>query len=143
MRKPWSWDKVWMEMAKIIAQKSKDPDTQVGAVVVSPDNREHFCGYNGQPKRLNETEERWRRPEKYMRTLHAEVGAILSSNKDLDNWKIFVTLYPCYQCALAIIQKGISKVVYLEKPDRPISRYDLSDEYFKEAGVITEQYEEE
>jgi dCMP deaminase len=137
---PWSWDRVWMNVALIVKERSKDPDTQVGSVVVSPDNRKTHVGYNSFPIGVKDTPERWKRPDKYNLVIHAEDDAILNSKEDLDGWTLYVTLFPCVRCATDVIQAGIKRIVYLEKPDRPDSKYDLSTEIMEEAGIVIEKY---
>jgi dCMP deaminase len=142
MRKPWDWDRVWISIAQIIKQRSKDPNTQVGAVVVSPNNRSMHCGYNGFPVGVKDTPKRWERPTKHDFILHAEKNAILNSKENLEGWTLYVTLFPCVLCATIIIQSGIKRVVYGEKPHRPQSKYDLSTEIMVEAGIAIEKYSE-
>ena len=96
-----SWDEYFMAVAKLSAMRSKDPHTQVGACIVSNDNRILSIGYNGAPNGY---------------VVHAERNAILNyrgSRKDLENSKIYVDLFPCNECAKEIIQAGIKEVVYL------------------------------
>jgi dCMP deaminase len=141
MREPWDWDMVWMNVALVIKERSKDPDTQVGSVVVSPDNRKVYVGYNGFPAGVKDTVERWKRPHKYDLVIHAEDNALLNAKEDLEGWTLYLTLYPCVRCATDLIQAGIKRLVYLEKPDRPDSKYDLSTEIMTEAGILIEEYE--
>jgi dCMP deaminase len=138
MRQAESWASVWMKVAEAISQRSKDPNTQVGAVVVSPDNRQHTGGYNGFPVNIKETAERWSRPTKYSYCLHAEANAILNSRTDLEGWTLYLTLFPCVECAKMIIQSGIKKVVYKNNPtdvSRQNINYNLSEEMLKEAEI--------
>jgi dCMP deaminase len=140
MRQTISWREFWMELALLAAKRSKDPDTQVGAVLVCPSNDLHFIGYNGFPKKLPETPERWKRPEKYRRVLHAEQNAILNRNCSVKDWICYVTLKPCSGCMLELAQAGIAKVIYLR--NREDLEYELTEEIASELGIILERYEE-
>ena len=116
-----SWEEYFMAIAKLSAMRSKDPSTQVGACIVSNDNRILSIGYNGAPNGFNDDEFPWAREganldTKYPYVCHAELNAILNyrgSKKDLENAKIYVDLFPCNECAKIIIQSGIKEVVYL------------------------------
>lgn len=106
-----------MGVAMLAAKRSKDPNTQVGACIVSPDNIILSTGYNGFPKGCSDDEFPWEREgedTKYPFVVHAELNAILNCNgKSLKDAKIYVALFPCNECAKAIIQSGIREVVYL------------------------------
>ena len=110
-----------MAVAKLSAMRSKDQHTQVGACIVSNDNRILSIGYNGAPNGFNDEKFPWGREgnpleTKYLYVVHAERNAILNyrgSRKDLENSKIYVDLFPCNECAKEIIQAGIKEVVYL------------------------------
>lgn len=115
-----SWDEYFMGIAMLAAHRSKDPNTQVGACVVSPDNIIISTGYNGMPKGCSDDVFPWERKAdcvndtKYPFVVHAELNAILNANgRDLRGSKIYVALFPCNECAKAIIQAGIKEVVYL------------------------------
>ena len=110
------WDKYFMEVAKLSAQRSKDPNTQVGACVVDQKNRIIGIGYNGFPRGCSDDSLPWSRPEKYFYVCHAEVNALLNSTNFnlLEGATLYVTLFPCNECAKMIIQLGIKKIVYLE-----------------------------
>ena len=117
-----SWDEYFMAIAILSAKRSKDPSTQVGACIVSNDNRILCCGYNGAPNGFEDKVFPWKREgnplnTKYFYVCHAELNAILNfrgSRKDLEGSKIYVDLFPCNECAKAIIQAGITTVVYGE-----------------------------
>ena len=116
-----SWDEYFMGVAKLSALRSKDPNTQVGACIVSDDNRILSIGYNGAPNGFDDKYFPWDREgnnldTKYFYVCHAEMNAILNfrgTKKDLENAKIYVDLFPCNECAKLIIQSGIKKVIYL------------------------------
>ena len=113
-----TWDEMFMGIALISAQRSKDPNTQVGACIVSEDNKVLATGYNGMPIGCNDREMPWDRDGDYLDTkypyvVHAELNAILNRNvASLKGATLYVTLFPCNDCAKAIIQSGIKKVVY-------------------------------
>ena len=114
-----SWDEYFMGVALLAAQRSKDPNTQVGACIVDGQNRILSTGYNGFPHGCSDDEFPWNRDEslgetKYQFVVHAELNAILNSRgKSLAGSKVYVALFPGTECAKAIIQAGISEVVYL------------------------------
>ena len=115
-----SWDEYFMGIAMLAARRSKDPNTQVGACIVSPDNIIISTGYNGMPKGCSDDEFPWDRKgdneaqTKYPYVVHAELNAILNANgRDLHGSRIYVALVPCNECAKAIIQSGIKEVLYL------------------------------
>ncbi len=112
-----SWDEYFMGVAMLAAKRSKDPSTQVGACVVSQENIIISTGYNGMPKGCSDDEFPWNRDgeqTKYPYVVHAELNAILNANgRDLRGSKLYVALFPCNECAKAIIQSGIREIVYL------------------------------
>ena len=102
-----SWDEYFMGVAKLSALRSKDPNTQVGACIVSEDNKILSMGYNGLPREGDPLD------NKYLYTAHSELNAILNyQGGTLQNAKMYVTLFPCNECAKAIIQAGIKTLVY-------------------------------
>ena len=112
-----TWDEYFMGVAKLAARRSKDPSTQVGACIVSPENIIISTGYNGMPKGCSDDEFPWEREgadTKYPYVVHAELNAILNANgRDLRDSRVYVALFPCNECAKAIIQSGVKEVVYL------------------------------
>ena len=114
-----SWDEYFMGVAMLAARRSKDPSTQVGACIVSPENIIISTGYNGMPKGCSDDEFPWERSgaeneTKYPYVVHAELNAILNANgRDLRGSRLYVALFPCNECAKAIIQSGVKEVVYL------------------------------
>lgn len=115
-----TWDEYFMNLARLSAMRSKDPNTQVGACIVGDDNRIISIGYNGAPIGFDDDIFPWAREgnaleTKYPYVCHAELNAILNykgSRKNLEGAKIYVTLFPCNECAKLIIQSGIKEVVY-------------------------------
>ena len=112
-----SWDEYFMSVALLAAMRSKDPNTQVGACIVGEDKRILSTGYNGFPCGCSDDEFPWEREgedTKYPFVVHAELNAILNANgKNLAGSKIYVALFPCNECAKAIIQAGIKEIIYL------------------------------
>ena len=112
-----NWDEYFMGVAMLAARRSKDPNTQVGACIVSQDNIIISTGYTGMPKGCSDDEFPWEREgavTKYPFVVHAELNAILNANgRDLRGSRIYVALFPCNECAKAIIQSGIKEVIYL------------------------------
>ena len=116
-----SWDQYFMGIAMLSAERSKDPNTQVGACIVGEDNRILSVGYNGMPQGCEDDDMPWGRDgsaldSKYMFVCHAELNAILNyrGTGSMKGARVYVTLFPCNECAKAIIQSGITEVVYRE-----------------------------
>ncbi len=137
------WDEYFMEIAKLSAKRSKDPNTQVGACIVSNDNRILSIGYNGAPNGFQDEYMPWEREgeslyTKYYYVCHAEMNAILNyrgSRKELESAKIYVDLFPCNECAKLIIQSGIKEVVYLSDKYDGTETNTASKMLFKTCGV--------
>lgn len=112
-----TWDEYFMGIAMLAAKRSKDPSTQVGACIVSPDNIIISTGYNGMPTGCSDDVFPWAREgeeTKYPYVVHAELNAILNANgRDLRGSRLYVALFPCNECAKAIIQSGVKEVLYL------------------------------
>ena len=111
-----SWKKMFVEIAKVVAQRSADPHTQVGAVLVK-NNCVIGVGYNGEPKGFHFDFD-WNSPEKYPYVIHAEMNAISNANKngvDCNGADIYLTLSPCHDCIKLLIQHGIKNVYYLKE----------------------------
>ncbi len=137
------WDEYFMAIAKLSAMRSKDPSTQVGACIVSNDNRILSIGYNGAPNGFDDESFPWGREgenldTKYPYVCHAEMNAILNyrgSKKDLEHAKIYVDLFPCNECAKIIIQSGIKEVIYLSDKYATSENNIASRKLFDECGV--------
>lgn len=112
-----SWDEYFMGVSLLAAKRSKDPNTQVGACIVDKNNIILSTGYNGFPYGCSDDVYPWERDgddTKYNYVVHAELNAILNARgKDLNGARLYVDLFPCNECAKAIIQSGISEIVYL------------------------------
>jgi dCMP deaminase len=142
-----SWDEYFMGVAKLAAMRSKDPNTQVGACIVSQANKILSMGYNGFPLGCSDDEFPWAREgeeldRKYVYTVHSELNAILNyRGGSLEGAKIYVTLFPCNECAKAIIQSGIRNVVYDSDKYAEADSTIASKRMFDAAGVTYRQYE--
>ena len=139
------WDDYFMSVALLSGKRSKDPNTQVGACIVNKNNVIESIGYNGLPKGCSDDEFPWEKEgemlnTKYPFVVHAELNAILNAKgKDLSGCKIYVALFPCNECANAIIQSGISEVVYLSDKYSNTDSVKASKMMFKCAGVELRQ----
>lgn len=130
------WDRRFMEMARLVASWSKDPSSQVGAVIT----RGKFVisvGFNGFPQGIADTSERLENREiKYPTILHAEVNAILSARQDIRGCTLYVTPYmPCPQCAAMVVQSGITRIVFTPSAHERWGKPVLSESMFQEAGL--------
>ena len=138
-----NWDEYFMGVTMLAAQRSKDPNTQVGACIVSPDNIILSTGYNGLPKGCSDDEYPWEREgeeTKYPYVVHAELNAILNCNgNSLRGARIYVALFPCNECAKAIIQAGLAEVVYLSDKYKDTPAVQASKRMLGSAGVVMRQ----
>ena len=136
-----SWDEYFMGVALLASERSKDPSTQVGACIVDGDNRILSTGYNGFPQGCSDDDFPWNRDSecgetKYPFVVHAELNAVLNARgKSLFGAKIYVALFPCNECAKAIIQAGISEVVYLSNKYDGTPSVNQSKRMLNAAGV--------
>lgn len=136
-----SWDEYFMGVAMLSAMRSKDPNTQVGACIVNQEKRIVGVGYNGFPTGCSDDELPWKREgewvdTKYPYVCHAELNAILNSNGgNLKDCTLYVALFPCNECAKAIIQAGIRKVIYLSDKYKDSDSTRASKLMFNQAGV--------
>lgn len=141
-----SWDEYFMGVASLSAQRSKDPSTQVGACVASRKNKVLTMGYNGMPIGVDDDKMSWERDgdpleTKYLYVCHAEFNAILNSPTSLEDGKMYVTLFPCNECAKAIIQSGIKEVIYISDKYADQDSFKASRIMFDMAGVKYRKYE--
>ena len=136
-----SWDEYFMGVALLASLRSKDPNTQVGACIVDKDNRILSTGYNGFPRGCSDDEFPWDREgepndTKYPFVVHAELNAILNAGgRPLAGSRIYVALFPCNECAKAIIQAGIKEVIYLSDKYATTPGTLASKRMLKSAGV--------
>jgi len=141
-----SWDEYFMGIALLSAGRSKDNNTQVGACIVSEENKILSVGYNGMPTGCSDDDMPWEREGAFLETkypfvCHAELNAILNrSTGSLKNARIYVSLFPCNECAKAIIQTGIKEVVYWEDKYADSDGVKASKLMFGMAGVTIRQY---
>ena len=142
-----SWDEYFMGVAILSGMRSKDPNTQVGACIVSPDNKILSMGYNGFPKGCSDDEFPWRRDgdpleNKYFYTTHSELNAILNyRGGSLEGAKLYVSLFPCNECAKAIIQSGIKSIVYDSDKYENMPSTIASKRMLRAAGIEFYQYQ--
>lgn len=142
-----SWDEYFMGVSKMAGMRSKDPNTQVGACIVSEDNKILSVGYNGLPLGCSDDEFPWEREgeeldTKYPYVTHSELNAILNyRGGSLAGAKLYVTLFPCNECAKAIIQAGIRTVIYDSNKYDGTNSITASKRMFDAAGVKHIQYQ--
>ena len=142
-----SWDEYFMGVAILAGMRSKDPSTQVGACIVDDENKILSQGYNGLPRGCSDDEFPWDREgdmlnTKYPYVVHAELNAILNSRgTSLVGSKIYVALFPCNECAKAIIQSGIKEVVYLSDKYSDTDMVKASKRLLNSAGVTMTKLE--
>lgn len=133
------WDKKFIKLSAHISGWSKDKNRKVGAVIVDNDNAVLSMGYNGIPRGCDDgVESRYNRPTKYLYTEHAERNAIYHAARhgvSLKDCRIYVTLFPCADCARAIIQSGITKIIAPE----PDTTHEIWGEHFKAAIEMMEE----
>lgn len=138
-----SWDDYFMGISLLSAMRSKDPNTQVGACIVDKSNRIVSIGYNGFVNGCSDEDFPWGRDGEYLDTkypyvVHAEQNAILNARgKSLEGCVIYVTEFPCNECAKNIIQSGIRKVYYLSDKYRYSDSCIASRRMFEKTGVET------
>lgn len=136
-----SWDEYFMGVAQLAAERSKDPSTQVGACIVDGEKRILSTGYNGFPHGCSDDEFPWNRDEskgdtKYQYVVHAELNAILNaSGKSLAGSTLYVGLFPCNECAKAIIQAGVKEVIYLSDKYKTTPNTVASRKMLNAAGI--------
>ena len=142
-----SWDEYFMGISLLSCLRSKDPNTQVGACIVNGDNHIVSVGYNGLPRGCSDDEYPWDRTAdapnktKYPFVCHAELNAILNSaHSDLRGSRVYVTLFPCNECAKAIIQSGIREIIYLSDKYHDTNASIASRRLFNMAGVKYRAY---
>ncbi len=139
-----SWDEYFMGVAKLSAMRSKDPATQVGACIVNEQKRIVGIGYNGFPRGVEDDDFPWDKQDswldsKYPYVVHAEPNAILNATVSLQNATLYVTLFPCNDCAKLIIQSGIKEVIFLEDKYHDRDMFVASRRMFDSSGVVYRQ----
>ncbi len=146
------WDEAFMLQAVVIAGRSKDPSSQVGACIVDENNHILSLGYNGTPKTWNDNTFPWERKAdkdyhtKYPYVIHAEMNALLNykgNTKSLDGATVYVTLFPCSNCAKALVQAGVKKVIYLSDKYKDTDDNIAAKICFDYCGVEYEEFNQE
>jgi len=150
------WNKYYMNLASAVSEKSKDPSSHVGCVIVDSDNRIVSTGYNGFVAKSDESKFTWDRPMKYLTVVHAEMNAIIYAKRDLRGCKMYTNFGPCENCLKHTLQAGIREVYYkdpgimrdrstaeqkeaikrlIEATGAKVVNVDTNEEYLKELGV--------
>ena len=141
-----SWDAYFMGIAILSSHRSKDPGTQVGACIVSPTNRILSVGYNGMPSGCSDDKYPWDREgaplaTKYLFVCHAELNAILNyRGGSLEGSRVYTTLFPCNECAKALIQSGVKEIIYMQDKYAETESVIASKKMMDSAGVTYRQY---
>lgn len=141
-----NWDEYFMGIALLSAQRSKDPNTQVGCCIATQDNIIVSVGYNGLPRGCDDDNYPWGREGEYQNTkypyvVHAELNAILNAGgRNLNGCKLYVALHPCENCAKAIIQSGIKEVIYLSDKYAHTVEHQVSKRMLRDAGISCRQF---
>lgn len=136
-----TWDDFFMRLAAVYSERSKDPSTKVGCVIVRPDRTVASMGFNGFPRNMEDRELRYiNRDDKYKRTIHAEMNALLFALERLEGYTLYCSAIPCCsRCAVHIIQCGIKRVVVPCQDSEAQARWrddtQLAMDYFMECGV--------
>lgn len=143
-----TWDETFINIADVVKNRSKDPVTQVGACIVSSDKRILSLGYNGAPNGFDDKDFPWGKvgnfeETKYAYVVHAERNAILNFRgnlREFDQAIVYVTHFPCNECAKEIVQVGVSEVVYLNTPEWDKSNVKASRILLDKVGISYRQY---
>ena len=141
------WDEYFMGVALLSAERSKDPNTCVGACIVNDDNRILSMGYNGMPQGCSDDEYPWERDGEFLDTkypyvCHAELNAILNyTGVNMKGAKLYTSLFPCNECTKALIQVGIKEVIYLSDKYATTGSTLASKRMMKNAGITYRLYE--
>ncbi|MFA6215198.1 MAG: dCMP deaminase family protein [Patescibacteria group bacterium] len=143
-----SWDECFTQIAAVMSERSKDPSTQAGAVIVDQNNIVVGLGYNGFPRSCSDEELPWEREgdflhTKYAYVVHAEENAIYNANKPTSGCKIYTTLFPCNECAKTLIQSGITEVIYSSDKYHDLDSWIASRKMLDLAGVKYREYQPE
>ncbi len=141
-----SWDECFMQMAHLIAERSKDPSTQAGAVIIDENYVVVGLGYNGFPRNCADDVLPWAREgdflnTKYAYVVHAEENAIYNANKNTHGCKLYCTLFPCNECAKTIIQSGISEIIFASDKYHDKDPFIAARKLLDLSGIKYSQYE--
>ena len=144
-----TWPQYFMGIAKLSADRSKDPKTQVGCCIVNPDNKHILSiGYNGLPHGFDDKEFDWNESDnliddKHSYVVHAEANAILNANQNLEGSEVYVTMFPCNECAKLLAQSKVKKVIYKDDKFLHKDKGKAAMIIFNKAKIKVEKYEEE
>ena len=135
-----SWDDYFIELAWKVSERSKDPSTKVGAVIVRPDHTVCSVGYNGFPGKMQDREEWYtNREEKYSRVIHAEINALIHARERIEGYTLYNTLQPCDRCSVVLIEAGIIRVVNPSPTEDALTRWkdalERTKKYYRECGI--------
>ena len=136
-----SWEEYFISIAQVCALRSKDPNTQVGAVIVNPLNNEIVgMGYNGLPRGLSDDDYPWVREgewkdTKYPYVIHDTPNAIINAKQDLNGFHLYTNQFPCNECAKLLIQSGIKKIFYSNDKHSKEKEIIAAKKMFNDAGV--------
>ena len=142
-----TWDEYFMGIAHLSRERSKDPNTRVGACIVDDNHRILSIGYNGTPNGIDDNEFPWAREgkpleTKYLYVCHGELNAIMNcKGRELNGCTIYVTLFPCNECTKLIIQSGIQRLVYDDDKYADTDSVIASKKMLEMAGIVYEKYE--
>jgi len=140
-----SWDEAFMQICKVIAQRSKDPNTQNGACIVNQDNIIIGLGYNGFPRGCSDDQLPWAREgnfcdKKYAYVVHAEANAMFNTSSDTRGAKLYCSLFPCNECAKITVQLGIKEIIYETDKYHDDEQWQAARKILDMAGVKYRQY---
>ena len=140
-----SWDECFMRMAHVIAERSKDPSTQAGAVIVNTNNVVVGIGYNGFPRGVDSDKFPWDREGSFLETkyayvCHAEENAVYNANATVKESKTYCTLFPCNECAKTLIQNGITEVIFESDKYHELDMFIASRKLLDAANIKCRQY---
>jgi len=143
------WNKYFMEIAKLSAERSKDPSTQVGCCIVNPDNKHILSiGYNGLPYGFVDKEFNWEDSDNFLDSkhayvVHAEANAILNAVQSLEDADVYVTMFPCNECAKLLAQKRVKRIIYSDDKFLLKDKGKAALKIFEKAGIEVVKYKEE
>ncbi|MFA5777259.1 MAG: dCMP deaminase family protein [Parcubacteria group bacterium] len=146
-KKYFSWDETFIQLCRIIAQRSKDPVTQTGACIVNDKNIIVGMGYNGFPRGCSDDKLPWSKNSKnfydikYPYIVHAEANAILNANAPTEGTRLYCGLFPCNECAKVIIQRGIKEIIYEDDKYHDRDEWKVSRRMLNMAGIKYRKYE--
>ncbi|OGH87461.1 MAG: cytidine deaminase [Candidatus Magasanikbacteria bacterium RIFOXYC2_FULL_42_28] len=140
-----SWDECFMRMTHVIAERSKDPSSQVGSIVVDKNNVVLGMGYNGFPRGIEADQLPWEREGAFLNTkyaymCHAEENAIYNANMSVKGGRVYSCLFPCNECAKTIIQNGVVEVIYESDKYHDVDAFTAARRLFDAAGIKCRQY---